>query len=145
MRPSIDKVRLAELWHKGVTVPQIAKIMNAKTDSLYRAAHRMGLPKRKGGYEAKLKDPEKRKWFIRNYPEMSNSTISVFLGLCPTHIGNLARKLGLKKSEAYFESIKEYHRRKVREFHATKKGDTEFYYRPRVNGRFVKKDKTEQN
>ena len=142
MKAIIDKERLRELWRKGYTVPEISKMMNAKIDSIYKLAHRIGLPKRKQGKASILADPEKRRWFIRNYPEMSNGTISVFLNISDDYIGKLARQLGLKKSDAYWESIREYHRKKMREFHATMKGDKEYYSyaeRPRVNGKFVKR------
>lgn len=140
----IDKDKLVALWGKGYTVPQISIMTGYKTDSIYKLAHRMGLPKRKGGHKPLLElDSEKRLWFIRNYPEMSNSTISVFLGLSEDYIGVIARQLGLKKSEAYWQGIKEYHRKRVKEFHATKKGDKEYYayaIRPRKKGKFIKKN-----
>lgn len=139
--PLIDKVRLTELWSKGIPVPQIAKMMGAKADTIYKCAHRIGLYKRKGGPVPILSDPEKRKWFIRNYPEMSNSTIGVYLELSEDHVGKLARRLGLRKSDAYWQGIREYHKKRMRQFHDTKKGDKEYYaynIRPRKNGKFIK-------
>lgn len=140
--PLIDKVRLTELWGKGIPVPQIAEMMGAKADTIYKCAHRIGLYKRKGGHTPMLdKDPEKKQWFIRNYPEMSNSTISVYLGLSEDYIGKIARQLGLKKSKAYWEGIREYHRKRMKQAYAAKKKDKEFIAsleRPRKNGKFIK-------
>lgn len=146
MRSKIDKDRLAELWHRGMPVPHIAGIMGIKADSVYKCAHRMGLPKRKGGKIPLLSDPEKKKWFIRNYPEMSNGTIGVYLGISEEYIGKLARRLGLKKSESYWEGIKDYHRKRVNEYHGKHKGDKEYYgfnERPRLNGKFIKSNDNE--
>lgn len=103
----------------------------------------MGLPKRRPGKASILEDPEKRRWFIKNYPEMSNETISVFLNISPDRIGRLGRQLGLKKSDEYWVGIREYHRKKMRQFHDSKKGDKEYYSyteRPRINGKFVKRE-----
>ncbi len=136
-----EEATLTELWHKGLTVPQISEMTGIKVGTIHKRAHRLQLPKRKGGPRALLdSDPEKRKWFIRNYPEMGNATISVFLGLSEDHIGRLARQLGLKKSEQYWQGVREYHRKKVREFHAARKGDRDYYrhnQRPRLNGKLV--------
>lgn len=142
-KPKIDKEKLAELWNKGASTSDIADMMGVKVESLYKMAHRIGLPKRKGGKTPLLTDQEKRKWFIRNYPEMSNSTISVFLGLSEDYIGVVARQLGLKKSEAYWNGIREYHKKRVRQFHESKNGDKDFYAhnaRPKAkDGKFIKK------
>lgn len=140
----IDKDRLTDLWRKGYTVPQISEMTGYKTDTIYKMAHRIGLPKRKSGYKSLFElEPEKKKWFIQNYPEMSNSTLAVFLGLSEDHIGILARRLGLKKSDNYWQGIKGYHRKRIRQFHDSKKGDKEYYSyatRPRKNGKFIKKE-----
>lgn len=113
----IDTEKLADLWRRGIPAPRIAEIMDVKVDSIYKKAHRMGLPCRVPGIRSLLdKDPEKKKWFIRNYPEMSNETIGVYLGLSPDHISRIARKMGLRKSERYWEGIKEYHKKRVRQY-----------------------------
>lgn len=113
----IDKERLAELWRKGFTAPQIARMFGTHPNSVYDCARRLGLPKHPVGRRALFdKEPEKKKWFIRNYPEMGNGTISAFLGISPYHIGRVARKLGLKKSERYWEGIREYHKKRVRQY-----------------------------
>lgn len=142
----IDRELLRELWCKGEDTSKIAEILGAKENTVYKYAHRLGLPKRKHGYKPMLDiDPEKKSWLIKNYPEMSNSTISVYIGLSPKYIGILARKLGLKKSEEYWKGIREYHRKRIKQFHATKKGDKEYYaynIRPKdENGKFIKKEK----
>lgn len=140
----VDREKLRELWRKGMPTPQIAQALGAKESTIYKYVHRLGLPNRKSGCKSLLdSDPEKMNWFIRNYPEMSNSTISVYIGLSPKHIGKVARHLGLKKSEEYWEGIKEYHRKRIRQFHESKKGDKEYYAhneRPRKNGKFIKKE-----
>lgn len=139
--PKLDKIKIAELWHQGCSVSRIADITGGKEDSIYKCAHRMKLPKRRSGKASILSDREKEKWFIRNYPEMSNSTMAVYLGLSSDYIGVLGRKLGLKKSESYWQGVKEYHRKRMKQFHATKKGDKEYYkynIRPRKNGKFIK-------
>ena len=106
----------------------------------------MRLEKRKSGSKSVLLDREKKTWLIRNYPEMSNETISVYLGLSADYIGKIARSLGLKKSDEYWAGIKEYHRKRVKQFHETKKGDKQYYAyntRPRKNGKFIKKENNE--
>ena len=139
----IDAETFLKLWNKGMSVPAISKVMGVNIDTLYKYAHRHKFSKRKAGHISLLDaDPEKKKWFIRNYPEMSNSTISVYLGLSPYHIGYIARQLGLKKSSEYWEGIKDYHRKKMKAFHESKKGDKSYYKyteRPRLNGKFIKR------
>lgn len=146
-RAIIDKAILAELWQKGYTAPQISEMIGFKVDSVYKMAHRIGLPKHKSGPKSILEtDKEKKKWFIRNYPLMSNSTISVFLGISEDYIGKIARRLRLKKSEEYWQGIREYQRKRIRQFHDAKKGDRDYYSynaRLRKNGKFTKRESNE--
>ena len=130
MKESIDGNEFAKLWSRGFSAQEIADMTGLKLDSVYKRAHRMGLAKRNPGAKGLLdKDPEKRKWFIKNYPEMSNDTMSVFLGIRPDYIGKIARRLGLKKSDAYWDGIKDYHKKRVRQYHEShKKKDNEDLY-----------------
>lgn len=146
-QPLIDRDKLTDLWSKELTVPQIAKLTGWKPDTIYKCAHRWDLPKRKSGAAPILTDPEKRKWFIRNYPEMSNGTIGVYLGMSRDYVGKLARQLGLKKSEEYMECVKKYHKKRMKEVHAAHKGDKDYYAynaKPRDNkGKFKKTNDNE--
>lgn len=139
----IDKGKLAELWRQNLTVAQMAEILGATEDAVKQSARRMKLPKKKRGTKSILNDPQKKRWFVLNYPEMSNSTMSVYLGISEDWIGVLARRLGLKKSESYWQSINEYRHKKIITMHEAHKGDKEYYSycaRPRKNGKFIKKN-----
>lgn len=143
----VDGDKLTELWNKGISCIEISKATGWKVDTIYKYAHRLGFYKRKRGPQSLFeKEPDKQKWFTRNYPEMSNDTISVYLGISPDRISKLARLLGLRKSEKFLEDIKEYRKKRVREYHASRKGDKEYYAynkRPRKNGKFIKTDKND--
>lgn len=53
-----------------------------------------------------IEDPEKRKWFVKNYPDMSNQTIAIYLGISVDWVQKLAGKLNLKKSKEYMSSVR---------------------------------------
>lgn len=109
------------MWNKGIDVRKIAETFNCKVDSVYKFAHRNQMPKRPPGYKSVLQDESKRRWLIENYPIMSNETCAIFLGISPDRVGVLARKLGLSKSDEYWEGIRQYHLKKVRESIARRK------------------------
>lgn len=104
----IDKEKFAELWGKGLTGPQIAQIMGEKVNTLYQYALRAKFPKHSVGRKSILADPEKKRWFMLNYPEMSNRTLAVYLGVSANYVMRLASRLGLRKSETYYASVREY-------------------------------------
>ena len=53
-----------------------------------------------------IDDPEKRKWLVKNYPDMSNQTIAIYLGISAEWVQKLAAKLKLKKSKEYMSSVR---------------------------------------
>lgn len=120
MNKKIDSQALIELWNKGMTVAEIADRLCVKVDAVYKHARSLGLPLHKSSRDTILSDPEKKKWFVRNYPELGNGIIAVYLGISESWVGNLARQLGLEKSEAYKEGMREFRKNQIRKNNQSK-------------------------
>lgn len=97
---------IAELWGKGVPAPHIAAKLGLSVNAVYKRKKRLSLDNRTGRHKSFIDDTEKSKWFIRNYPDMSNQTIAIYLGMTAEHLRKVARSLGLKKSEIYIKEMR---------------------------------------
>lgn len=112
----IDKAEFERLWKRGVKASDIAVRLGVRVDSVYKFAHRHRLPSRKTGKIPIITIDRELEWKLRKYyPDMGNKVLSLMLGLSPDYIGVLARQLGLKKSEYYWNGIKEYHRKRCKQ------------------------------
>lgn len=94
-------IEIAELWNNGLTAPQIAERLGMTANAVYKRCRRLRIEKHKSGYNSFLDNPEMRRWFIRSYPDLSNQTIAIYLGLSADYIGRVAHRLGLRKSKEY--------------------------------------------
>lgn len=92
---------LTEMWDSGMTAEEIAEQLGISVNAVYKRRQRLMLERHKSGYRSFIEDPATRKWFIRNYPDLSNRTISIFLGISADHIRKVALRLGLRKSKEY--------------------------------------------
>lgn len=101
----VDKEELAALWRKGLPAKEIAERLGVRTSDVSKYRFLYGLPKRqiKGLYSVLDSNPEKKRWFIRNYPDMSNRTIGLYLGISMMTVYRHAKKYGLKKSELFWK------------------------------------------
>lgn len=94
-------IEIAELWNSGLTATQIADRLGMTANAVYKRCRRLRIEKHKSSHSSFIDDPETRRWFIRNYPDLSNGTISIFLGVSADHIRKVAARLGLRKSKEY--------------------------------------------
>lgn len=89
-----------------------------------------------------LDDEKTKNWFVRSYPDMRNVVIATYLGISVNYVRGLARKLGIRKSKDFVRCSAALRVERLRQFHATKKGDKDYYsYNRRerqANGKFKK-------
>lgn len=120
MNRKIDSQSLMELWDKGLSVADIAMRLGVKVDAVYKHARKLGLSLRKNIRDTILSDPNKKKWFVRNYPELGDAIIAVYLGISKPWVGKLARRFGLEKSKAYKDGLRGFRQKMIIKNNQTK-------------------------
>lgn len=81
-------------------------------------AMKVGIVRDKEATKRPLKKPlsgDEEKWFLRNFPNMSNKTIATYLGINISKVKKIAIHYGLHKSDGYKNECRDYsHKRKLR-------------------------------
>lgn len=97
--------------------------------ALYSMAVNVGIVRDKEATKRPHKRPltgNEEKWFLRNFPNMSNKTIAAYLGIKVNKVKKIAIRYGLHKSERYKKECRDYsYKRKLRLIYEWRKNNQE--------------------